>query len=446
MTLCYPRCGTTLPPLPTPIMSNNPKGKNQWGNPKEYPSDEKLLEALRQCLFWDYSQEQKIMYLKRIFNLEIGRTTLYTIEKRLGIPSVRKPGLSPDIVDAVAISFITKDKARLNGPGAIKSMMQDELIFIARDRLRQLMHAIAPEGFTLREPGSKKKLLPRVALLSFGPFHEISADGHEKLNAQALRMGDISLPIYAYRDKWSGFILKLLLLPDSRLSGAIGHVYLDLVEEYGGVPIQLTTDKGSEIGWQCAIQDSFRRLFAPDLDPDQYPTCVGLKSVHNTVIESLWGWLQRTTGMNIKQVILEGKEQGYFHPHCSYHAELFYWVFVPVIQGELDHFRRYWNQHQVRSQKDKLMPSGHIPAEVFEYPENFDPDAERYLIKVPESATEECRRHLSEEVGDRSSYLSWYSDDFGVQAQLAYEAIGSPEIALGDAWAVFNRMSAALRE
>jgi hypothetical protein len=114
------------------------------------PSDEKLLEALRQCLFWDYSQEQKIMYLKRIFNLEIGyvlhsspslriflhftwsRTTLYTIEKRLGIPSVRKPGLSPDIVDAVAISFITKDKARLNGPGAIKSMMQDELIFIAR--------------------------------------------------------------------------------------------------------------------------------------------------------------------------------------------------------------------------------------------------------------------------------------------------------------------------
>jgi hypothetical protein len=138
------------------------------------------------------------------------------------------------------------------------------------------MHAIAPEGFTLREPGSKKKLLPRVALLSFGPFHEISADGHEKLNAQALRMGDISLPIYAYRDKWSGFILKLLLLPDSRLSGAIGHVYLDLVEEYGGrpshllrrhrtltdltlgVPIQLTTDKGSEIGWQCAIQDSFR--------------------------------------------------------------------------------------------------------------------------------------------------------------------------------------------
>ncbi|KAJ3498047.1 hypothetical protein NMY22_g19640 [Coprinellus aureogranulatus] len=426
-------------------MVNNPEGNNQHGA-KDYPSDDVLRPALLRCISWKYSQKKKLDYLEREFGLKIKRTSLFHLEKRLNIPSVRKPRLPQEEIDKIVVDFIAKDKAKRNGPNAIKSMLQDELIMVPRDRLRAIMRAIAPEGFELRLPGKKKKLLVRVALFSFGPFHEISADGHEKLNSQALRMGDISLPIYAYRDKWSGYILKIQLLPDTRKSAAIGHLYLDLVEEYGGVPIQLTTDKGSEIGWQCAIQDSLRRLMAPDLDPDQYPTSVGLKSVHNTVIESLWGWLQRTTGMNLKDAILEGKEMHYYHPHCSYHTDLFYWVFVPVIQRELDRFRTYWNNHQVRPQKEKLMPSGHVPSDAFENPKNHDPEAEKYLIKVPDSVLTDCRRYLTDEVGERSAHMSWYSEEFAASAQDAYVALGSPEITLENAWEVFNSMSAVLRD
>jgi hypothetical protein len=98
------------------------------------------------------------------------------------------------------------------------------------------MRDIAPEGFLKRQPGSKQQDIARVALVSIGPFHEVSADGHEKLNGQALRMGDISLPIYGYRDKWSGYLLKLLVLPDSRNAAPLAYVYLDLIEEYGGEP------------------------------------------------------------------------------------------------------------------------------------------------------------------------------------------------------------------
>jgi hypothetical protein len=81
---------------------------------------------------------------------------------------------------------------------------------------------------------------------------------------EALWMGDISLPIYGYYDKWSGYLLKLVVLPDSRKAAPMGHVYLDLIAEYGGmhllnsliqttitmqplgIPMQLTTDKGPE--------------------------------------------------------------------------------------------------------------------------------------------------------------------------------------------------------
>jgi hypothetical protein len=102
-----------------------------------------------------------------------------------------------------------------------------------RERIRALMQQHIPEGFDRRLPGNTKRK-NRKPLTSIGPFREVSADGHEKLNRQALEMGDLNIPIYAYRDKWSGFILKLSAIPDSRQIGAIGHVYLDLIQEWDG--------------------------------------------------------------------------------------------------------------------------------------------------------------------------------------------------------------------
>lgn len=95
------------------------------------------------------------------------------------------------------------------------------------------MQQHAPEGFDRRLPGNTKRR-KRKPLTSMGPFWEISADGHEKLNRQALEMGGLTVPIYAYRDKWSGSILKLSAIPDSRQIGTIGHLYLDLINEWNG--------------------------------------------------------------------------------------------------------------------------------------------------------------------------------------------------------------------
>lgn len=70
-------------------------------------------------------------------------------------------------------------------------------------------------------------------LHAVGPWHEIHADGHEKLDYKALEMGSaISIPIYAFQDKWSGVPLYLVVVPNDRLGAAIGHIYLDMVAEY----------------------------------------------------------------------------------------------------------------------------------------------------------------------------------------------------------------------
>ncbi|KAJ2936135.1 hypothetical protein H1R20_g959, partial [Candolleomyces eurysporus] len=395
----------------------------------------------------NFTRDQKLRYLEEKHGLSIKYTKHQELEDVLEILTVRKPQVSQTLIKGVAMNLIEKDTNQGKGPGALKSMLQNELILIPWDQMRALVRALAPEGFLKRQPGSKQQDIARVALVSIGLFHEVSADGHEKLNGQALRMGDISLPIYGYHDKWSGYLLKLLVLPDSRNAAPLAHVYLDLIEQYGGIPMQLTTDKGSEQAWQHSIQDAFRHLLAPQIDPEVYPTCVGLKSPHNTVIESLWNLFQKHTGKTPTEAILKGQELHIFQPGCFYHGALFYWVFIPLIQGTLKKFRDHWNYHHVRPQPEKVNPSGHVPAVVFESLEKYDPDATHCIIQVPQDMIDDLCRHLEAhpDIGGCSQFFQWYSGDFNTIAQQAYEAIGSPDINIATTWEVFRSMSEPIK-
>ena len=77
---------------------------------------------------------------------------------------------------------------------------------IFRRVVRNIMHYYFPEGFDKRFPGNKKRKVERQALSAIGPFHEVSGDGHEKLSALALRIGDVGFPIYGFKDKWSDYL------------------------------------------------------------------------------------------------------------------------------------------------------------------------------------------------------------------------------------------------
>lgn len=104
-----------------------------------------------------------------------------------------------------------------------------------RDFIRAVMLDLHPEGFDKRFPGrNMKNLIVRKELNSVGPHREVSADGHEKIAFQGLMLGEIGLPIYGFKDKWEAYLLDLQVLPQIRKPGPIGHLYLDLIEKYGG--------------------------------------------------------------------------------------------------------------------------------------------------------------------------------------------------------------------
>lgn len=88
-----------------------------------------------------------------------------------------------------------------------------------------------PQGFDTRFPGRTKAKIPRKPLTALGPFHEVSADGHEKLGSQALKFGDdVGIPIYTYKDKYTDTVFKANTVRDSRSPGVIGHTYLDFMK------------------------------------------------------------------------------------------------------------------------------------------------------------------------------------------------------------------------
>ncbi|KAJ7767045.1 hypothetical protein DFH07DRAFT_737051 [Mycena maculata] len=423
----------------------NPKGVNGYGE-KNYPPDDVLRESLLKYVKRKLGQEAKLARLKEDHSLSISIAMLNRIERRLGIPSVRRLKLPREDATQAILDEVDQDIAQNNGPRFVKDKLADKLILIPRqtdtlhrDDIRQVMLEHFPAGFTARYPGRKKSTIVRQSLSAIGPYHEVSADGHEKLGALALKMGDIGIPIYAYKDKWTAYLFSIFTVPDCRTVGAVGHLYLDFLEETGIAPLQLTTDKGSETGWQYAIQTAIRDTFAPEIDPEVYPSAAFLKSVHNTVIEAFWRWLREKWGINMREHILRGKNERIYVSEVPFHRDLFNWIFPPLIQSQLDEFRVYWNQHVIRAQPDKEMPSGHAPADALEHPGLFG--GLDCGIRVPKEALQELREALTEEVGPRESLLAWVSPEFDQMARTVFQTLNISKITIEDSWDVFSEMS-----
>lgn len=138
---------------------------------------------------------------------------------------------------------------------------------MCRDYITDEMHLLDPAGFDQRRPTSKK--VHRVPIVVLGPDYEVSLDGHDKLSA-------IGFPIYGARDVWSGKWHGAWVLPNNRYKVAIAYVYLSLIKKLKGVswwqlhlsapcaevhlgmPLQVTTDRGSETGGIYAFANALR--------------------------------------------------------------------------------------------------------------------------------------------------------------------------------------------
>ncbi|KAJ3508917.1 hypothetical protein NMY22_g16464 [Coprinellus aureogranulatus] len=417
------------------MSNNNPSGKNGYGaknctseSPQNLnvtdanvsvdqdPPDDVLKEALLQYARESerLSVDQKLVRLKVEHQLDIRPTKLWQLEKKFEVPSARRPP-APEAATAAVLAIVEADVNQQRGTGSIGTILANQLILIPRDWIRKILATHAPEGLNRRFPGVRA--IKRSALDALGPHHQYHADGHEKLNAQALQMG--------------GSLTTDL----ARLSGMYTWIWSRVTNiEFPLTMVHRT--KGSEVGYLFGFQTGLREVYAPEEDVTKFPPVVQMKSVHNTPIEGLWHWFSQTHGRNIKDDIISGYRTGIYNPNNPVHPKLFNWIWPKALQIQLDLFRQYWNNHKIRTQKAKPNQSGSTPRHAFIAPDLSQ--VQDCHLKVEEVVVDALRGRIPV---SRQDAMRFVDAAFDALAKEAYEAIGSPDLSdTSRIWDIFRAM------
>ncbi|KAJ7443589.1 hypothetical protein B0H11DRAFT_1825734 [Mycena galericulata] len=414
----------------------NPTGSNGTDN-GVFPPDTELREILFGYARRSLCLDLRLRYLQRDHQITIGLTKLKALNRQFNVPTARKFKAVEEATSAIA-DIIARDVHQSQGPDTVKKIASLRLnLTVPRAFVRSTMKGLVGQRPSdMRMPGRGKGPKQRSALDAIGIFQEIHTDGHEKLGEKALRMGSgIGIDTYGMRDH-VGKVLWLVVVPNSRLSDTIGHVFLDMVSKYGAISVQVTFDGGSELGWLAAFQTTLREVFAPDLSSEEWKPVVAVKSTSNIPIESTWSYDRKFNGRSMRDILEEGRI--HLIPGDVVHRELFRWLWPKIVQIGLDEFVDYFNNKKTRKQRGCILPSGVAPNVVFDMPGNYG--LENLAIPVAQEAIDELRTLID------TSREEAYRDEFDALASEVYIQLGCPKLEALSGWAIFNAMAPLVRQ
>ncbi|KAJ7592636.1 hypothetical protein C8J56DRAFT_929099 [Mycena floridula] len=404
--------------------NNNPTGINQYKDCA--PQDcERTKAAL-----WKYhragiTDKHKISaLLKADHDITLSASSVTRRKKDWGIKGSRVTmnELPETTKRQLVLDQMAQDPAGNRGPRTVKEGIARQTgIHLTRDFITEEMRVQEPEGFAAREPSAKK--VHRTPLVSLGIHHEWSGDGHDKLAA-------IGFPIWGVRDKWCGRWLGLWVVPNNRLKLTIAYLFLMLVLQFGGIPIQMTTDCGSETTAVFGLVNALREIFAGHLDINELPAHRFLQSVYNITIERGWLRLRLHWGDNVK--IFWEAGAGIYNAANPVHYDLVHWLWPMLIQAELDDVKDTFNDHATRKDRGKKLPSGDSPNVMYSLHRKFG--GENCLIPVDTEIVKE----LMEELGGED-LIRFVTVEYADHAKAVFDSLDMP-LTMQNVWQVFQLM------
>ena len=115
-----------------------------------------------------------------------------------------------------------------------------------------------------------------------------------------------------------------------------------------------------------------------------------------------------------------------------------------MVQECLDEYRDYWNNHTVRRQKQKDLPSGTSPIHIWTCPTHARPTARDCRVFVRPDMVRKLRDQIGGEESRRKAY-QFVLPEFQAVADAAYADLDYPCITLTTAWTIFLAMVDVLR-
>jgi hypothetical protein len=110
-------------------------------------------------------------------------------------------------------------------------------------------------------------------------------------------------------------------------------------------------------------------------------------------------------------------------------------VWPKIIQASLDNFVEYWNNHKIRTQPNKFLPSGFSLNFICDFPERFG--LTHFGVPVSMDLVEALRENIPKM---REECYRWVSDEFDMKALEIYNHIGAPKFILTDGWTIYCQM------
>ncbi|KAG1834205.1 hypothetical protein EV424DRAFT_1468724 [Suillus variegatus] len=375
-----------------------------WEHPPK--GDHKVANLLREY-HWQNILDHKLIskLLQAEHGIKMSEATVAHCRRELGLfGNCLTAAQLPEVTKCqLVLDQLADDPTGHCGPRVVKELIANKTrVMLLRfgplhsKYIRDQMMLQEPEGFIVRQPTSKK--LSQRPLVVLGPHHEWSGDGHDKLT-------QISFPIWGICDVWSGKWLGIWVLPNNCLKDAIAYLYLSLCYQLGGMPIQTTTDCGSKT--------------------------MEIYGFANALCECDWLHLRLQWGDNVKVFWEAGS--GIYDEMDPRQYDLVKWLWLKLIQQELNQLQEQFNKHRVYKDSSKKLPSGVSPNVAF--PLHHEYQAENCLQAVDR----EVVRQLMESIGGED-LIRFVSVEYENHAQTIITNLGFKELSFHNVWNILSAM------
>jgi len=407
----------------------NPEGKNQFPHcpPKNCPRFQELLRSYH-CITTNTQLVSDL--LAREHGITVSIRTIARRWKELGLKASRatEASLPPGQAIRIIVDQMALNPSGRMGQNAMKRQIALETgVHLKRKTVARVQRLMDPEAATARNPTSRQ--FRRIPLTSKGPNEVWCMDGHDKLCKYGFA-------IWGIRDKFSRKWLGLWVVPNNRLQDVVAYLWLSLVRDSGGVPIQSSSDCGSENLFICKLATSLRD--ALHAGTTETPPHVFLRSVHHIPIERGWLGLRQDLGHDFPHFWAAGADV--FDDNDADHHYLAMWLWPPLMQRELDKFCFSANNRQMRKQRDKLLPSGVTPNVAHTLPERFG--GEDCLQPVDRQVIQEIMDEMRE---NYDALTDWgVPPEFAARAAAACDRLQVHEVTLMNVWVVFSSILQAM--
>ncbi|XP_020908948.1 uncharacterized protein LOC110246907 [Exaiptasia diaphana] len=326
--------------------------------------------------------------------------SLRTLSRRLSFFEIKYSDYDVDVNELKEVV-----KTEMEGPGNLLGYraLQQKIrevhgLNVPRDLVYAMMMEVNPEGLKERGGVGKPKRARRDKVFtSHGSDWTMSLDGHDKLCGYQNSMFPLS--IYGGQDTYSGRINFLKIWTTNSNPKVIGKFYLEYLFESKVLPVHLRIDRGTETDVMATMQmflcDKYNVLEDPN-DSVLYGPSTQNK------IERWWRELLERLERFFKQQLKNLAEDGDYDSTSMTDRNLLAYVYIPVVQKELDIFRTtIWNNHRVRRQKNKELPTG-VPEHMYHCPEEHG--GEKCGISITEEDLLEVAQ-LSDVLIDTDDFL-----------------------------------------